>query len=610
MGFKSFFKELKRRNIYKVAASYGITGWIVIQIATTVFPAFDFPHWTIQFVIILTLIGFPISLVLAWAFEITPNGIKKTPQISEIGIIEDHAGVTFNYWVIGLLSFALLLALTYNYWFVGSFLATKNKIMNKKTASVAVLPFKDFSPHGNQEWFSDGLSEELLNSLARLSELKVTARTSSFLFKNTTLPIPKIADSLHVNHIVEGSVLRDGKEMRITAQLIRASDGTDIWSKTYDRHVDSVLEVQKDIAEQIASALNVYLNDSKRKRMFSIGTQNVDAYKDYLKGLKIFNRAHITNPVNDSLLWIANKWFEKATKLDPHFSAAYYHHQDVYAHYLMSYNLNKVNTLEPKVAYRLMHSDLDMAINYSKNKGQKLFYRFDNAFLSHRWNQLPQILKKINQSNEAHFYYGIESGGWASTVASFLGYAKLIHELSKIRLRNDPLSRTDKIYDGIALTLLGKTDSALTRLQGSYAHSIIYLLANKPQKAKKALSQKPNASYPVLSRAVKVLLGTKKITDKELDDYAQGINPANRSSLIFLYFAAGNQKKADELAHHVDATYFGPQKLFNFLILVGIIPFDLNITPNLKARLQEAGVDFKTVEFAGRKVKKIVQKDF
>ncbi|MDX1585572.1 MAG: serine/threonine-protein kinase, partial [Balneolaceae bacterium] len=202
----------------------------------------------------------------------------------------------------------------------------------EQPASVAVLPFKDFSEEGNQQWFSDGLTEEIINYLSKLPELTVTARTSSFIFQSSNLPIRIIADSLNVNHIVEGSVRRSEDQMRISVQLIRAEDSKNLWSETYDQEVDSVFKVQQVIAEDIASALNVYLDNEKRNLMFAYGTRNAKAYDAYLRGVKQWAEAH--DPVKPSLLWEANKWLEKAYQQDPTFAAPYYYHHDAYAHYL------------------------------------------------------------------------------------------------------------------------------------------------------------------------------------------------------------------------------------------------------------------------------------
>lgn len=613
MGLKSFFSELKRRNIYKVAVTYGITGWIIIQIATSVFPALEFPEWTTQFVIILTLIGFPISMILTWAFEITAEGVRRTPDVDKAKSIARQTGKKLNYWIIGALAAALLFVGIQQFWFPFASSTQKSVTTASETASVAVLPFNDYSPDKDQEWFCDGFTEELLNSLARLPELKVASRTSSFLFRDSKLPVSQIADSLNVNHIVEGSVRRAGNQLRVTAQLIQADNGKHLWSKTYNAHADSVFRVQQNLAEEIATALNVYMSQQKRERMFAFGTRDVKAYEQYLKGRKLYREAHESMPRNDSLLWIANKHLKKAYTLDNQFSAAFYLHHDAYAHYLMNYQANRLDTLSRKQAYRRMQVDLDQAISNAGNQGQKLIYQFDNNFLSHDWSQLPVLFQQIYQSDKARSFFAVQGGSWVSTIAPSLGYAKFTRELVALVLKKDPSLNKNIPGYAVQLWMAGKQDSALIRSKSTpLLRSHILLAADQTKQAKKILSQHPESGYmPVLAQGLRVLSGIKQMTLKDIEAYAKEMHGRiMKGNLIFLYFAAGFQQQADQWAHRIDASFLGPQRLLYFILHMGsYIPFNLDAAPHLETQLQQAGVDIKTAEFAGRKVNKIVQKD-
>jgi len=270
---KHFFEELKRRNVFKVATAYGIVSWLLIQISDTVFPRLHLPDWTVTFVIILVLIGFPIALIFTWSFELTPEGIKKTEEVDKNRSFTKRTGAKLNRIIIGVLILALGYFI-YESRFSKSSETTESVIATSENTtveqSVAVLPFADLSEKKDQEWFSDGLTEEILNSLARLPQLKVASRTSAFEFKGTNEDIKIIADKLGVAHIVEGSVRRIGDQLKLTAQLIRASDGFHIWSQTYDRSTADLFEVQEDIAEKIANALDIYLDEQKRQLMFSL----------------------------------------------------------------------------------------------------------------------------------------------------------------------------------------------------------------------------------------------------------------------------------------------------------------------------------------------------
>ncbi|NNL88247.1 MAG: TIR domain-containing protein, partial [Marinicaulis sp.] len=197
--------------------------------------------------------------------------------------------------------------------------------------SVAVLPFIDLSPNKDQEYFSDGLTEEILNSLARLPELKVTARTSAFYFKGKDIPVPEIAETLEVKNIVEGSVRRAGNRLRITAQLIRAEDGIHLWSDTYDGTLNDIFDVQEAIAENIATTLEVYLDADAREAMFAHGTRDVEAFDHYLRGRA--QQAEWHDHYEGDGIWRANQSFAKAVERDPTMARAYFHMADPYAHY-------------------------------------------------------------------------------------------------------------------------------------------------------------------------------------------------------------------------------------------------------------------------------------
>jgi TolB-like protein len=237
MNISNLISELKRRNVFKVAVAYGIAGWLIIQISDTVFPRIGLPDWTITFIIALVVIGLPIALIIAWAFELTPEGIQKSKDIVITDSVTNSTGKKLNGLIISVLSLLIVFLLIERFFFatttstnVNSQQATSTATISKK--SVAVLPFADLSQNKDQEWFSDGLTEEILNSLAQLPELKVTSRTSAFQFKGKDLDISKIADTLGVANVVEGSVRRIGAQLRITAQLIRAEDGFHLWSET------------------------------------------------------------------------------------------------------------------------------------------------------------------------------------------------------------------------------------------------------------------------------------------------------------------------------------------------------------------------------------------
>ncbi|MFD2518964.1 tetratricopeptide repeat protein [Salinimicrobium flavum] len=318
MKFIGFLKELKRRSVYKVATVYAITAWLLAQIINLAADAFNAPEWVMQMVIVLLMAGFPIALILAWAFEITPGGFKRTSSLATANNADTTNKRGSNIWMISLLVTAVVfLAFDKFYLSETSFWDNEPRV---KQASIAVLPFADFSAEGDQEYFADGISEELLNSLANVKDLHVAGRTSSFQFKDKNRDLREIGNKLGVDHILEGSVRKAGNQLRITAQLIKIEDGFHIWSNTYDRQysAENVFDIQDEISREVLKELKVRLLPSDKNDFEKVRpTENIEAYNLYLKGL---SKAATLNP---SDLEEAEAYFNKATTLDPDFALAY-----------------------------------------------------------------------------------------------------------------------------------------------------------------------------------------------------------------------------------------------------------------------------------------------
>ncbi len=260
--YQRFFAELKRRRVFRVMAVYGIVGFVLLQIVDLVVPALLLPEWTYRFVALILLLGFPVAIVLAWALELTPEGVRRTAEAAPGELTEIIAAPVSKRWLAGVLALVGMTALLAGVWYVGRQSAPAvgaDPAGGPVLESIAVLPFADMSPDKHQEYFSDGISEELLNLLAKIPEMRVAARTSSFSFKGQNLGIPEIAERLNVAHILEGSVRKAGDEVRITAQLIRADDGFHVWSETWDRTLDDIFSIQNEIAADVVVQLKVTL---------------------------------------------------------------------------------------------------------------------------------------------------------------------------------------------------------------------------------------------------------------------------------------------------------------------------------------------------------------
>jgi TolB-like protein len=322
--------ELKRRRVFRVATVYAAAGFVVWQAADIAFPALRLPEWLVTAVVALTLLGFPIALVLAWAFDITAEGVRRTePQAEEPASAEGAEPLPALLGRRTALVSGALVVLGIGLgagWFLKPvavaapdlFAPAAPAIADK---SIAVLPFADLSPGGDQEWFSDGLAEEILNALARLPDLRVASRTGSFQFRVHDGGVRAIADSLGVAHILEGSVRRAGERVRITAQLIRAADDTHLWSQSFDRDAADVIRVQEEIAFEIARTLQTALEPEELARMVAAGTNSIAAYEAFLRYWHLTNRSYETEDWSLQLQAIAA--LEDARAHDPRFFRAH-----------------------------------------------------------------------------------------------------------------------------------------------------------------------------------------------------------------------------------------------------------------------------------------------
>jgi TolB-like protein len=293
----SFFAELKRRNVFRVGAAYLVVAWLLMQVTDTVVPALHLPGWIVTAVVLFLIIGLPLALIFAWAFELTAEGLKREAEVEPAESISHRTGRKLDYLIIG----TLVLALGYFAYDKvlldpqrdAALVERTTQAFEKQAAtaadaqkSIAVLPFANMSADPEQEYFVDGLAEELLNLLAGIPELRVAARTSSFSFKNENVDIRAIAEKLNVEHILEGSVRKAGDTLRITAQLIEADSGYHLWSRRFDRQIEDVFAIQEEIAAAVVDALKISLLGEVAK----VEEINPEAYTLYLQGKHFYGR--------------------------------------------------------------------------------------------------------------------------------------------------------------------------------------------------------------------------------------------------------------------------------------------------------------------------------
>lgn len=306
-----FINELKRRNVVRVALAYLAVAWVVIQLVGEIGPILNLPEWLPRLILGLLGLGFLISVILAWIYELTDKGVKRTEEMDRDASLHSKYDRQLNYVVIG----ALTLALSYFVWESRFSVAPP---ATKALDSIAVLPFTDMSPGHDQEYFADGMAEELLNALSRIPGLKVTGRSSSFAFKNRDVDLRSIAQQLGVTHILEGSVRTSGNQLRVTAQLINAEDGFQLWTQEFDGDLSDIFVVQDEISSQVVAGLKLHIGSSGSAGLPKFPkTGNMQAYDEYLLG-----RFHLARRTPQSILQ-ANNAFRAAIKGDPNYSPAY-----------------------------------------------------------------------------------------------------------------------------------------------------------------------------------------------------------------------------------------------------------------------------------------------
>jgi TolB-like protein/Flp pilus assembly protein TadD len=313
----SIFNELKRRNVFRVAIAYIISAWLLLQVADVLVPMLDLPDWAAKLIFLILFIGFAPALIFAWAFEMTPEGLKREKDVDRSQSITPITGRKLDRTIILIMGVALLYFIADKFWLSPAAPAPTPDSAQEAPAespvqSIAVLPLADMSPQGDHEYFSDGLTEELLNILAKIKELRVAGRTSSFAFKGKNEDLRSIAEKLNVGSILEGSVRKDDQRnrVRITLQLINAEDGYHLWSETYDRDLDDIFTIQEEVPSQVARAMRITLLGEEEMPQ-AVAVTEFNAYDLYLRGLKGLNEFSYAS------LARAEEDFQRALTLDP-----------------------------------------------------------------------------------------------------------------------------------------------------------------------------------------------------------------------------------------------------------------------------------------------------
>ena len=405
----SFIGELRRRNVVRVAALYVVSAWLLVQVADTLLPAFEAPAWVLRVLVGLLALGFVPALVFSWVFELTPEGLRRERDADRTHGMADRTARRLDVAVIVLLLVVAMLVV----WRPGSVspagapvdrpdarpavatapaeaspaAGSAEPVLDK---SIAVLPFADFSQGRDQGWFADGLTEEILNALARTPDLLVSARTSSFKYKDSALSIPEIAAELGVAHVLEGSVRSGADRIRVTAQLIRAADGFHLWSQTYDRDTADIIGIQEDLARQIATAMQTSMDPAALADMAQVGTRSVEAYQAFLRGVA---GSSASDPATFRTSY---DHFEQARALDPTFAAA---HAYAARYWLTQLDTTRTNSVDLGLAWQAMRESarerIDQAIRHAARAVDRQASQALRAQLDLRFRDAIELQRQV-----------------------------------------------------------------------------------------------------------------------------------------------------------------------------------------------------------------------
>lgn len=619
----SFFQELKRRNVVRMGIAYGVVAWVLLQFIDFALEVIDAPGWILQVFVLTAAIGLPIVLIFSWVFELTPEGLKRESEIDRTQSITPETGRKIDRIIIGALALAVVVLLADR--FVSSPsekgsepfseqqsqpATTEEKgsdpisdpIAEAAARSIAVLPFHAMSSGEDDEYFADGLTEEILNSLAQLPELLVTARTSSFAFKGQELPIQEIATQLNVRHVVEGSVRRSGERLRVTAQLIRAADGFHLWSENYDSTEQDTIAVQEDIAAKIAQALDVVLDDAKREAMRRVGLRDVPAFIALQKGNELYELAHGSDN-QIARLREANRYYDQVTQRVPTYAPAYQDHSDLYIHLLMndatSGPLGDATVEEVASSLSMAQADYRQVIQHAHDEAQRFDAELDLAFISSDWaGMAARIERHLGQD-------GCEHATWIDNIAIPLGFAERLVPRIEQRVTCDPLTSTNwqglvraQLWSGNPAAALETAKQGMQRAPGSW-------LAMQNNAALVALQQYDAAAAaldaqvlpPVTMIFNRMMIAAARVDEAEIErqlalweELTGGAEEERYFNLIFRAWL-GQSQRANEMAAIVDQHAFGSPALLTVTLWCACgSPFDLSATPNLMADIRESGL--------------------
>ena len=537
MSERSFLAEVKRRNVWRAAALYVGAIWALAQGIASLGPAMGVPEWGTRWFVIAGAIGFPFWLAFAWFYEWTPEGFKREREIEPGESVTHRTGRKLDFIFIGVMALAIVLLLTDRF--------VLRRGVNQQAAvaisdkSIAVLPFVDMSQGKDQEYFSDGVSEELLNLLAKVDTLRVAARTSSFSFKGKDVPIPEIAKALRVAYVLEGSVRKAGDQVRITTQLIRAADGYHLWSETYDRKLEDIFAIQDEVAAKVVEQLKVKLLGGGPKAL----TTDPEAYALYLQARELRRRFTV------EALKEAEALLRRALIIDPRYSPAW----DGMAAILISQaTLGLLSNKEGfhlarEAATQALAIDPDLASAHDRLGWIEAFADNDLASGAQHY----QRALRLNPGN-------VDILNNAGSLLVALGRVEQAQTLQEAVCRRDPVNAPALVTLGHTLRMLGRFDSsiashrkalALNPAQSVVRSSIGYALLQKgdPGGALAEIEQEPADIWKAVTLPMAYhALGRRSDSDAALDALIANHEKDAAYNIAYVHAFRGDADKAFE----------------------------------------------------------------
>ena len=439
MNPKNFFAELKRRNVYKVAIAYGVVAWLLMQVASQIFPFFEIPNWGVRLVVLLLVIGFPVAIILAWAFELTPEGLKRTEVADELPRkSEQNRAWIYVVIIAGVVAAGLF--------FFGRYTSSKQGAeMSEK--SIAVLPFENRSEDKTNAYFAEGVHDEILTRLSKIADLKVTSRTSTQHYKSAPKNLAEIAKQLGVAHVLEGSVQKSGDEVRVNVQLIKAANDSQVWAETFDRKLTDIFSVESDVAKAIADQLRAHITRLEEQVIAAKPTKNIEAYDAYLRGRYFWNKR-----TSDGIKH-AIEHFQQSIERDPDFALGYVGLADSYIA-LTFYNFVAPHEAMPKAkesAIKALELDDTLAEAHAS---------LAHVLMNYDWNW-SAAEKEFKRSIELNPDYATAHEWYAIHYLTATGRLEEAVQEMKRALELEPASLVMNTFMGAALYYAGRYDEAI-----------------------------------------------------------------------------------------------------------------------------------------------------